>query len=250
MRQIAERASRNYVDEKNDAGLWRLVAGGGFYGFFEVAADAGFGDVGADAGLCGVAGQVERFEVGDDQDFGFGGVAANDFGGGEAVHRGHGDVEEDDVGLQLGGFFYGVIAVFGFAADGPIGVILEEKFQAGADGGAVVCDEDSNFRHVVVRSVRTAGTVTMSTVQRAWGNAHRVFCVVLRAGAKAKSARGFAALELDRGRRESLLASRSADGFRMTERRFRIAATRITAARVSPWWRKWRAVWVVLLWRG
>jgi len=94
--------------------------------------------------------------VGDDEDFGVGGVAADDFGGGEAIHGGHGDVEQDHVGLEFGGFFYGVLAVFGFAADGPIGVILEEQFQASPYGGAVVCDQDSNLRHGIVRSVRTA----------------------------------------------------------------------------------------------
>ena len=131
------------------------MKGGGFYGFFQVGGYAGFGDVAADAGLCGVAGEVERFEVGDDEDFGLGCVAADKFGGGEAVHGGHGDVEEDDVGLKLGGFLHGVAAVFGFPADGPFGVKLEEHFEAGAYGQAVVCDEDANFRHGLVRSIRT-----------------------------------------------------------------------------------------------
>src|SRR5580700_1840304 len=111
------------------------MAGGGFDGSFQVGAYAGFCYVGADAGFRGVPSQVERFEVRDDQNFGFGGGAANDFGGGEAVHGGHGDIEEDYVGLQLGGFFHGVLAVFGFAADRPILVILQEQFQAGAYGG-------------------------------------------------------------------------------------------------------------------
>jgi hypothetical protein len=42
------------------------MKGGGFYGSFQVGGDAGFGDVAADAGLCGVAGEVEGFEVSDD----------------------------------------------------------------------------------------------------------------------------------------------------------------------------------------
>src|SRR5271170_3730154 len=132
------------------------MLGGGFYGFFEVGGYAGFGDVAADAGLGGVAGEVEGFEVGDDEDFGFGGVAADEFGGGEAVHGGHGDVQEDHVGLQLGGFCYGVAAVFGFAADLPFGVKLEEHFQAGAYGQAVVCDEDADFGHGLLGSVFSA----------------------------------------------------------------------------------------------
>jgi len=41
---------------KYGCSLRGLVTGGGFYGFFQVAADAGFGDVGTDAGLCCVAG--------------------------------------------------------------------------------------------------------------------------------------------------------------------------------------------------
>lgn len=53
------------------------MEGGGFYGFFQVGGYAGFGDVAADAGLCGVAGEVERFEVGDDEDFGLGSVATD-----------------------------------------------------------------------------------------------------------------------------------------------------------------------------
>ena len=52
-KSFLRRASR--VDDLA-AGLRGLVAGGGFDGFFQVAADAGFGNVGADAGLCGVAG--------------------------------------------------------------------------------------------------------------------------------------------------------------------------------------------------
>jgi hypothetical protein len=131
-----------------------LVAGGGFDGFFQVAAYPGFCYVGADAGLGGVAGQVQGFEVGDDQDFGVGGFAADDFGGGEAVHGGHRDVEEDYVGLQLGGFFHGVLAVFGFAADGPILVILQEQFQAGAYRGAVVCNQYANCFHLPMHLVR------------------------------------------------------------------------------------------------
>jgi hypothetical protein len=130
-----------------------LMEGGGFYGVFEVGGDAGFGDVAADAGLCGVAGEVERFEVGDDEDFGLGSVAADEFGGGEAVHGGHGDIEEDYVGLKLGGFFNGVAAVFGFAADFPFRVKREEHFEAGAYGEAVVCDQDADFGHGFVRSV-------------------------------------------------------------------------------------------------
>ena len=54
-----------------------LMEGGGFYGVFQVGGYAGFGDVAADAGLCGVAGEVEGFEVGDDEDFGLGSVAAD-----------------------------------------------------------------------------------------------------------------------------------------------------------------------------
>jgi hypothetical protein len=129
------------------------MEGGGFYGVFEVGGYAGFGDVAADAGLCGVAGEVERFEVGDDEDFGLGSVAADEFGGGEAVHGGHGDIEEDYVGLKLGGFFNGVAAVFGFAADFPFRVKREEHFEAGAYGEAVVCDQDADFGHGFVRSV-------------------------------------------------------------------------------------------------
>lgn len=110
------------------------MEGGGFYGFFQVGGYAGFGDVAADAGLCGVAGEVERFEVGDDEDFGLGSVAADEFGGGEAVHGGHGDVQEDYVGLEFGGFFYGIAAVFGFAADFPFGMKLQEHLQAGSYG--------------------------------------------------------------------------------------------------------------------
>ena len=157
VRRAATRSRLNDVDEWNSAGLRGLVAGGGFDGFFEVGGDAGFGDVGADAGLCGVAGEVEGFEVGDDEDFGVGGVAADEFGGGEAVHGGHGDVEEDYVGLQLGGFGYGVVAVIGFAADGPVVVKLEEQFQAGSDGGAVVGDEDADWRHAMVGSFLVCG---------------------------------------------------------------------------------------------
>src|SRR5271156_3065680 len=140
----------------SDAELRGLMLGGGFYGFFEVGGYAGFGDVAADAGLGGVAGEVEGFEVGDDEDFGFGGVAADEFGGGEAVHGGHGNVQEDHVGLQLGGFYYGVAAVFGFAADLPFGMKLEEHFQAGAYGQAVVCDEDADFGHGLLGSILSA----------------------------------------------------------------------------------------------
>ena len=108
--------------------------------------------------MCGVAGEVEGFEVGDDEDFGLGSVAADEFGGGEAVHGGHGDVQEDYVGLELGGFFYGIAAVFGFAADFPFGMKLEEHLQAGTDGEAVVYDQDANFGQFLCAPFSVRGT--------------------------------------------------------------------------------------------
>ena len=129
------------------------MAGGSFYCFFEVGGYAGFCDVGADAGLCGVAGEVEGFEVGDDEDLGIGSVAADEFGGGKAVHSRHGDVEKDYVGLQLGGFGYGVLTVFCFAADRPVRVKLQQQFQAGSYGEAVVCNQDADWWQGLARSV-------------------------------------------------------------------------------------------------
>ena len=67
------------------------------------------------------------------------------FGGFDAVEIGHADVEDGDVGFELGGLSDGLAAVFGFADDGEFGLLLDEKAQAATDEGVVVGEQDSNF---------------------------------------------------------------------------------------------------------
>lgn len=59
-----------------------------------------------------------------------------------AVHAGHGDIQKDQIGLELAGFVDGVNAVGGFAADDESGAHGETSANGCANGGVVVNDEN------------------------------------------------------------------------------------------------------------
>ncbi len=56
----------------------------------------------------------------------------------------HGEIEQEDVGFEFEGLGDGVIAVVGVADDFKAGLIHEHVFDAEADDGMVVCDNDAD----------------------------------------------------------------------------------------------------------
>ena len=80
-----------------------------------------------------------RFAVaGEDEHFGVGNFNGQLPGGFDAMHNGHGDVEERDVRLEFLGDAHGLFAVFGFAGDLNVARGLEERFQTVAHDGVVI----------------------------------------------------------------------------------------------------------------
>ena len=64
----------------------------------------------------------------------------------DAVHVGHGEIEENDVGLKSDGFINGFDTVGGFAAHFKWGVVLQKNAHRVADGNFVFDDENA-FGH-------------------------------------------------------------------------------------------------------
>jgi hypothetical protein len=105
-----------------------------FWGF-------GFGEDESDAGALGLVGDDGGRVHGEKDD---GGVGEDDAQLGcsfQAVHYGHGKVEDDQVRSEFSCEVDGFLAVAGFAADGEA-VGEEERLELAADGGIVVDDED------------------------------------------------------------------------------------------------------------
>jgi hypothetical protein len=78
--------------------------------------------------------------LGEDEDFGGGHGVADERSGFEAVEAGHADVHDYDVGGELAGFFDGILAIKGFAADFVIGLGLNEGADAAAHNFVVIDD--------------------------------------------------------------------------------------------------------------
>lgn len=71
-----------------------------------------------------------------------------DFASGvEAVHDRHSEIEDDEIGMQAADFFHSNLTIFGFAANVPVGVLLDAGTNGFAEDGAVIDDQD--FSHAI-----------------------------------------------------------------------------------------------------
>ena len=104
-----------------------------------------FHDVAARAGAHGAFG-VEVFMVHrQDQDGQAGLPEVEILDEVQAVAFVHGQVRDDDVGPELGGGGEAGARVGGFAADGEVGLLVDDLGQAVAEEGMVVYDQDLTF---------------------------------------------------------------------------------------------------------
>ena len=91
----------------------------------EVAAEIGLAAVGAGTHRIGLLGNNPGIVLADEDDIDLRAFAKKDAGGVEAVHAGHADVHQDDIGTGSAGLLKGLLSVGGFAADLPIGMERE-----------------------------------------------------------------------------------------------------------------------------
>jgi len=79
-------------------------------------------------------------ESGEEDDSDIWGVFLELAGGTEAVHAGHSDIHEDDVGLNFFGKFDGFSSIICFSDDFEGGVCLKERAERLSEEGVVVDD--------------------------------------------------------------------------------------------------------------
>src|SRR5207244_10809010 len=82
------------------------------------------------------------------------GVGDQLLGGRDAVHAGHSDVHEHNVGMELPGAPYRLLAVGGLAHHVEVRFAVEDEVEAGADEGLVVDDQDADHAGTVMRGMR------------------------------------------------------------------------------------------------
>ena len=115
-----------------------LMMGEGVDGAEDYFAAFAFCDVAAGAGGLGDIDEVGAIVHGEEQDGSAGGDLGDFTGGGEAVHHGHGDVEDDDVRVQSLRLLNGFAAIGGFSADLDTGTGAEDCAHAYAHSFVIV----------------------------------------------------------------------------------------------------------------
>jgi hypothetical protein len=85
----------------------------------QIAGKIGLAAVGACADLSRLVGDDFGIVLTHEDDVGAGDLAAKDARGVEAIHPGHADIHEDQVGICGASEFDGLLAVAGFTADFP-----------------------------------------------------------------------------------------------------------------------------------
>lgn len=112
----------------------------GVYGWEEGGAYVRFADEGLGTSRLDGTHHFGTLVHGDYKD-GYGGAALVDlFGSGNAVHDGHGDVEEDDVRVEKKGFIDGFGTVGGFGDNLEVDVGFEKGAKTAADDFVIVGD--------------------------------------------------------------------------------------------------------------
>lgn len=107
----------------------------GFGAFDEIALRADFEGL-TDGEFIGVHGE--------DDDAGGKLEGVDAFDGLKPVEAGHGNVDDEDVGLKTFDYFDGFEAVFGFTDDFDVGGAFKEGGDALTDDGMIVSDDDIN----------------------------------------------------------------------------------------------------------
>lgn len=86
-----------------------------------------------------------RFAVaGENDDFGVGRLKSDLAGGVQAVHNGHGEIEEHDVGLELRCHAEGLLAIARFAGDSDVAFGFEQRFETLSDDAVIIDDQNGN----------------------------------------------------------------------------------------------------------
>jgi len=107
-----------------------------------VNANVGFGEHCFDAGGFGLFQKLPRVLHGEHQHHWVRRDSGDTAGGFEAVHDGHGQIKQDQVGLEFPSQANRDLAVFGLAAHSPICLLLDAAANYAAERGAVVDDQD------------------------------------------------------------------------------------------------------------
>jgi hypothetical protein len=113
----------------------------------QVTGEIGLAAKGACAYLCGLAENDFGIVLAYEDDVDSGALAAKDARSVEAVHAGHGDVHEDEVGVRSTGKVDRLLAVASFAADFPSGVAGEHSGDQVANAGVVIDQKNSGLGH-------------------------------------------------------------------------------------------------------
>ena len=61
------------------------------------------------------------------------------------VHVGHSDVDDDNIGTQLQGFFHALAAITGLATNFPAFMLFKERAQTSAYNLVIVCQKNSQL---------------------------------------------------------------------------------------------------------
>ena len=78
----------------------------------------------------------------EDEDFDVGKFTTQEFGGLQAVHEGHVDVHEDDIGQELLGFPNGFNAIGGFADDFDAFLLGKAQTNSSADNWMIINQQE------------------------------------------------------------------------------------------------------------
>src|SRR5271163_623680 len=113
----------------------------------------GFQEIRMSTGAKCAANEFGGIVKGEQHDFDVGQIAMNGTGGFNAVHFGHGDIHDDEVGLEFNGHTDGVDAIFRFADEFPFTGGVEYGLDATTDKGVIIDDQDPGHRPQSARLV-------------------------------------------------------------------------------------------------
>jgi hypothetical protein len=154
---VADTDSQNWLSHPNvlfSAGGW-LDQGGGFEQSFDAGEEnsqaIGLGNDGGDAERGGEVLAENVAEHGVHNDRGNGHPASDERGGLDAVHVGHGEIQDDEIGLESPSFFDCLDTVDGLAANFKTRLVLQENANSISNGDFVFDDEDA-FGHEIGRT--------------------------------------------------------------------------------------------------
>ena len=95
------------------------------------------------------------FVAGEDDDPDLGKIFSHAGGGFQPIEPGHGNIHENDVGLERAGHFEGLTAIAGFADDLDFWQAFQFHANAGADDGMIIGKQDAGRFRSIVHSPRS-----------------------------------------------------------------------------------------------